>query len=110
MLGARKLLVAAAGVAAIVLSVAAWVLYSHASVAYDRRDAFAARVAEGKTHLGAATLVAEWRAEIAAERAIARRDLAMSRVLLATTVLLVAGLVVSSRASGRSGQKEAPGT
>lgn len=110
MLGARKLLVAAAGIAAIVLSATAWVLYSHASVAYDRRDAFAAQIAEGKTHLGTATLVAEWRSEIAAERAIARRDLALSRVLLATTLLLVAGLVVSSTTRERRGALEATTT
>jgi hypothetical protein len=82
---------------ALVLLLAAFVLRQGSGAAYERRDAFAARVEGGERTLSTTTVAREWRSEIAAQRMTARRDLILSRLLLATGILALVALAVSLR-------------
>jgi hypothetical protein len=82
---------------AVVLLLAAVVLRLGSGAAYERRDAFAAQVEGGQRTLSTSTVAREWRSEIAAQRMTARRDLVVSRLLLATGILALVAFGVSLR-------------
>jgi len=82
---------------ALVLLLAAVVLRQGSGAAYDSRDAFAAQVEGAERTLSTSTVVKEWRSEIAAQRMTARRDLVLSRLLLATGILALIAFAVSIR-------------
>lgn len=86
---------------ALVLLLAAVVLRQGSGAAYERRDAFAAQVEAhavgGEQTLSTSTVAREWRSEIAAQRMTARRDLVLSRLLLATGLLALVAFAVSLR-------------
>jgi hypothetical protein len=83
--------------AALVLLLAAVVLRLGSGAPYESRDAFAAQVEGGERTLSTSTVAREWRSEIAAQRMTARRDLVLSRFLLATGILALVAFAVSLR-------------
>jgi len=85
--------------AALVLLLAAVVLRQGTGAAFERRDALAAQVEAGEVTLSTSTVAKEWRSEIAAQRMTARRDLVVSRFLLATGILALVAFTVSLRRS-----------
>ena len=85
--------------AALVLLLAAVVLREGTGAAFESRDAFAAQVEAGERTLSISTVAKEWRSEIAAQRFTARRDLVVSRFLLATGILALVAFAVSLRRS-----------
>jgi hypothetical protein len=82
---------------ALVLLLAAVVLRQGSGAAYESRDAFAAQVEGAERTLSPSTIAREWRSEIATERMTAGRDLALSRLLLATGILALVAFAVSLR-------------
>ena len=82
---------------ALVLLLVAVVLRQGSGAAYESRDAFAAQVEGGERTLSTSTVAREWRSEIAAQRMTARRDLVLSRLLLATGILALVAFAVSLR-------------
>ena len=82
---------------AVVLLLAAVVLRLGSGAAYESRDAFAAQVEGGPRTLSTSTVAREWRSEIAAQRMTAQRDVAVSRLLLATGILALVAFGVSLR-------------
>jgi hypothetical protein len=82
---------------ALVLLLAAVVLRQGFGATYESRDAFAAQVEGGQRTLSTSTIAREWRSEIAAQRMTARRDLVLSRLLLATGILALVAFGVSLR-------------
>jgi hypothetical protein len=94
----------ALGAAAVVLLVSTFTLRQGTTAAFDRRDAFAAEIQTGDRTLSVPTIAAEWRQEIAAQRATARRDLLLSRVLFGTGLFVLVALA----ALLRPGQVERP--
>ncbi len=87
----------ALGAAAVVLLVTALTLQLGAGASYDRRDEFAAQIQNGERSLSVPSIAAEWRQEIAAQRATARRDLLLGRVLLGTALLVLIAFAATPR-------------
>jgi hypothetical protein len=81
--------------AALVLLLTAVVLRQGTGAAYESRDAFAAQVQSGERTLSTETIAKEWRSEIDAQRMKARRDVIVSRVLVATGLLALVAFAVS---------------
>jgi hypothetical protein len=81
----------------LVLLLATVVLRQGSGAAYESRDAFAAQVEGGARTLSTSTIAREWRSEIAAQRMTARRDLVLSRLLLATGILALVAFAASLR-------------
>jgi hypothetical protein len=82
---------------ALVLLLTTVVLRQGSGAPYERRDAFAAQVEGGERTLSTQTVAREWRSEIATLRMTAQRDLALSRLLLATGILTLVAFAVSLR-------------
>lgn len=83
-------------VALVLLGAGATLLHG-TGAAFERRDAFAARVAGGTPALSPRRIAAEWRSEIAAQRHTARRDRALGVLLIGTGVLSGVTLAIRHR-------------
>lgn len=86
-------------VAAVVLLGSSFLLWQNTRIPFGGRDAFAARVERGDRPMAHRELVAQWRAEIAAQQHISNRDRLLSRVMLACGVLVIAAIGTSALAS-----------